>query len=197
MTRILLVRHGLSEWNAAGRWQGWADPPLAPVGEEQARSAAERLVDVDVVVASDLRRARRTAELLAPAAGPVRVDAGLRERDVGEFTGLTRPEIEARFPGVLDTHPVVPPGGEPWATVLGRVRSALARVAADAAGRTVLAVSHGGVIAALERQLDLADGPVPNLAGRWLDVEGDRIAAGGRVLLVDPHVAPVTTPRAL
>jgi len=197
MTRILLVRHGLSEWNAAGRWQGWADPPLAPLGEEQARSAAERVGAVDVVVASDLQRARRTAELLAPAAVRVRIDAGLRERDVGAFTGLTRSEIEDRFPGALDVHPVVPPGGEQWAAVLGRARSALVRIAADAAGRVVLAVSHGGVIGALERHLDVAVGPVPNLAGRWLDVDGDRIAAGDRVLLVDPDVAPVTTPQAL
>lgn len=193
------MRHGLSEWNAAGRWQGWADPPLAALGEEQARSAAERVGAVDVVVTSDLQRARRTAELLAPAAGPVRIDAGLRERDVGAFTGLTRDEIDVRFPGVLDTHPVVPPGGEAWPAVLARVRSALARIAADAAGRVVLAVSHGGVIAGLERHLDVAAGPVPNLAGRWFDVavDGDRIEAGERVLLVDPDVAPVTTPRAL
>jgi broad specificity phosphatase PhoE len=197
MTRILLVRHGLSEWNAAGRWQGWADPPLAPLGEEQARSAAGRVGAVDVVVASDLQRARRTAELLAPAAGPVRVDAGLRERDVGAFTGLTRDEIEVRFPGVLDTHPVVPPGGEPWPAVLARVRSALARIAADADGRVVLAVSHGGVIGSLERHLEVGAGPVPNLAGRWFDVDGERVEPGDRVLLVDPDVAPVTTPRAL
>lgn len=199
MTAILLVRHGLSEWNALGRWQGWADPPLAPEGEEQARAAAHRVPPVDVVAASDLQRARRTAELLVPGDAPVVIDPGLRERHVGEFTGLTRPEIDGRWPGLLDGgfDGVDPPGAEPWPDVLARVRAALSGLAATAGVGTVLAVSHGGVIARLERELGATVDRVPNLAGRWIHVDGSRISAGERVLLVDPDAAPITTPQAL
>ena len=73
MPRLLLVRHGESTWNAARRWQGWADPPLSDLGRRQAVEAAARLADLDLgdrVVASDLRRAIETAELLAAEVVP-------------------------------------------------------------------------------------------------------------------------------
>jgi probable phosphoglycerate mutase len=95
VTRLLMVRHGQSTWNADGRWQGHADAPLSVLGEAQAAAAAEAIGDIDVVVASDLARARRTAEIIADAlgVGPALVDARLRERDAGAWTGLTRHEI--------------------------------------------------------------------------------------------------------
>src|SRR3954465_11358953 len=111
MGRVLLLRHGQSEWNAAGRWQGWADIALTERGEDQAREAGARLAERDLhrfhaVACSDLMRARRTAALLADALGlhhiEVEVEPDLREFDVGEWSGLTRPEIEARWPGQLD-----------------------------------------------------------------------------------------------
>ena len=103
--RLALVRHGQSTWNALGRWQGQADPPLSPLGEEQAAEAAERLeatgVAVTGVVTSDLVRARRTGEIVAAALGlgPVDVRPDLREYDVGDWSGLTKPEIEKKWPG--------------------------------------------------------------------------------------------------
>src|SRR5690606_34165227 len=95
-TRVLLVRHGQSEWNAIGRWQGQADPPLSDLGRLQAREASRALGTVDAVWASDLQRAVETAAIIAGelGVGPVVVDPDLRERDAGEFSGLTRPEIE-------------------------------------------------------------------------------------------------------
>src|SRR5687767_11323336 len=95
-TRVLLVRHGQSEWNATGRWQGQADPPLTDLGRRQARSAAAALGTVDAVFASDLQRASETALIIAGelGVGPVVVDPDLRERDAGEWSGLTRVEIE-------------------------------------------------------------------------------------------------------
>ncbi|HEX7136135.1 MAG TPA: histidine phosphatase family protein, partial [Iamia sp.] len=81
--RLLLVRHGESTWNADGRWQGQADPPLTDRGREQARSAAAGLPGgVDELWSSDLERARVTAELLGAEAGcgPVVVDTAFRER---------------------------------------------------------------------------------------------------------------------
>ena len=105
MTRVLLVRHGQSEWNAAGRWQGQADPPLTDLGRHQALHAARNLGVVDAVVASDLQRASETALIIAEAlgVGPVVLEPGLRERDAGEWSGLTRAEIERDWPGYLDS----------------------------------------------------------------------------------------------
>jgi len=102
-TRALLTRHGQSEWNALGRWQGQADPPLSDLGRRQAHEAARSLGTVDGIWASDLQRAAETAVIIGDdmGVGPVVLDADLRERDAGEWTGLTRAEIERRYPGFL------------------------------------------------------------------------------------------------
>ena len=195
-TRILVVRHGESEWNAIGRWQGHADPPLSERGEHQARAAADRLGALGAVVSSDLQRASATADLIALAlgVGPVVVDDRLRERDAGEWTGLTRAEIEERFPGYL-AGGSRPPGFEPAASLFERVHPCLLDLARDHAGESVLAVTHAGVILALESALGLRREALPNLSGRWFDAGNGALRAGERVLLVDPHEVPITTPR--
>lgn len=111
MTRVLLVRHGQSEWNADGRWQGQADPPLTDLGRAQAHHAARSLGVVDAIVSSDLQRAAETAAILAGelGVGPVVLDPDLRERDAGEWSGLTRSEIERDWPGYLGPPPPVRP----------------------------------------------------------------------------------------
>lgn len=124
---VLLVRHAESIWNATGRWQGRADPPLSATGEAQAHSAAAsaRLDDVVAVWTSPLTRARRTAELLAAARGwEVRADDRLVERDAGEWSGLTRDEIEKGWPGYL-AEGLRPPGFEADASLLARAWAAL------------------------------------------------------------------------
>jgi broad specificity phosphatase PhoE len=191
VTRILLVRHGQSEWNAQGRWQGQADPQLSDHGREEARLAAGALRGFGgLVFASPLLRARETAEIISSAVGDgaVLIDPDLREVDVGEFSGLTNDEIEERLPdewrtlraGKLEAFP----GGESRAHFLERVLGALARLASHHPGAEVLAVAHGGAIAAVERHLDAHPGHgVGNLVGRWfviadgeLRTDGDRIA---------------------
>lgn len=109
MTRLLLIRHGQSEWNADGRWQGQADPPLTDLGRAQARHAARSLGVVDAIVASDLQRAAETAAIIAEelGVGPLVLEPGLRERDAGEWSGLTRAEIERDWPGYLGSPPPV------------------------------------------------------------------------------------------
>ena len=172
---LLLVRHAESAWNAAGRWQGWADPPLSSAGEAQARAAAGELtaLGLEAVASSDLQRARRTAELLAHqlALGPVHVDAGLRERDVGDFTGLTRDEIEDRWPGILaewrQGRVERAPNGE-GREFIERILAALDRLAATFTGRRLLVVAHGGVIRTLHRHLGGEPGPPHHLGGLWL-----------------------------
>lgn len=185
MADLLIVRHGESEWNAAGRWQGWADPPLSSRGEEQARAAAVELggVELDAIASSDLQRARRTAEILTEGLGlgAVHVDDGLRERNVGEFTGLTREEIEARWPGVLaewrSGRVQQAPGGE-GPEFLERVLAALDRLAQAFPGKRVLVVAHGGLIRTVHRHLGGEPGPPLHLGGLWVHLEDDGWAAG-------------------
>lgn len=199
MTRILLVRHGESEWNAARRWQGQADPPLTALGRRQAADAAAAIGAVDAIVASDLQRALVTGRILADALGldePV-VDPRLRERDAGEWSGLTREEIHEQWPGYLADDPNDPagrssgnqerrpPGWEPDDTLLLRVRASVADIGHTFPGGSIVAVTHGGVIYALESHLGGSGGRLANLAGRWLDVDGDQLVLGDRLLLVD------------
>ena len=192
-TRVLLVRHGQSTWNAEGRWQGQADPPLSPLGEAQARAAGEssQLDDVDGWWSSDLHRARHTAELLGARRGLARLDPRLRERHAGEWEGLTRDAIEAGWPGFLAEHRR-PAGWEDDEPLLDRALAALTDVAARDPGRRVVVVTHGGVIRALERRCGADELPVPNLGGRWVELGGGPVVLGERVLLVD--VGQVTVP---
>jgi probable phosphoglycerate mutase len=177
---LLLLRHAQSVWNEAGLWQGWADPPLSAVGERQVRQAAARLAGeppFDLVVSSDLDRARRTAELLVEAldlTACVSLDTGLREYDVGAWSGHTREQIEARWPGEIASFSAnemaAPPGGEDRAAFDGRVATAGRRVA-DAAERAgalrVLVVAHGGVVRAFSRAAGQPEHRVGHLAGYW------------------------------
>ena len=177
--RILLVRHGESIWNAEGRWQGSADPPLSDAGRAQAAELAELLRDegIDAVVTSDLVRASETATIVADALGLAAptVDARLRERDVGEISGHTREQIEAKWPGLLDQwrrgELDQMPGGE--TDITPRVTAAVEAVAASSEGSCVLVVTHGGVIGAIDRWLDNDYMRVGNVQGRWLVVDDD------------------------
>jgi len=186
MTRMLIVRHGQSEWNAEGRWQGQADPPLSDLGRRQARHAADRLGAVDVIVASPLVRALHTATTIAETlgVGPVVVEPDLQERDAGGFSGLTRAEIEERFPGYLASGRR-PPGYEPDDALLARTLAALDRIEDTYRGAEILIVSHGGVIYALEAHHGEPFSRIPNLGARWITHHGERTELGERLVLVD------------
>jgi probable phosphoglycerate mutase len=194
-TRIALVRHGQSTWNAAGRWQGQSDPPLSPLGEAQAAAAAGSCPFVDAVIASDLKRARRTAEIIAGtrAFGRVRLEPRLRETDTGEWTGLTREEIEERWPGWLAAERR-PAAFEHWRDVADRASAALVELHGTHAGQTVLAIAHAGVIRAVERRLDVLGTVSKNLGGRWFEVNGDGLVAGAVIVLIDHARVIVTAP---
>lgn len=203
VTELLLLRHGQSTWNAEGRWQGHADAPLSALGEEQAREAVEHLRDagLTVAVSSDLQRARCTAEIICSGLGlaPPQVEEGLRERDVGPFTGLTRPEIQQRWPEAFHPesgHLVLPPAGETDDHVLARVLPTLVGVADRHVGARVLVVTHGGVVRTLERHLGLRlPATIPNLGGRWFHVVDGQVDGGDVVVTVEP--AHTTAPRLL
>ena len=151
MTTLLLVRHGETDWNRDGRWQGHSDTHLNEIGREQAHRVAAELDGVDVVYASDLARARETAEIIGAELGlPVRFDARLRERSFGAWEGLTAAEIEAGF---REEHLRWVAGegagaddAEPFDAFRARVRSFLADVLDAHPEGTVLVVAHGGSI---------------------------------------------------
>ncbi len=208
MTRLLLVRHGQSEWNAVGRWQGQADPPLTDLGRQQARLGARALGGVDAVFASDLQRATETAVLMAAelGVGPVLVEPGLRERDAGEWSGLTRAEIDERYPGYLDAPPRSafapgpergrrrPPGWEHDDDLLRRACAVVAEIARRVGPGDVLVITHGGLVYTLEVHLGAPFTRMANLEGRWFDSVDGNLVLGERMLLIDPNDSPVTVP---
>lgn len=185
MARLLVVRHAQSEWNALGRWQGWADPPLSAHGRQQAAAAGASLRAVglvaDVVISSDLARAAESASAVAEVACPEsqrRTDTRWREFRVGPWSGLTRPEIEQRWPGALDRYDAgdlaAAPGAEPAAAFADRLARALAdAVASTPPGGVALVVSHGGSIRAVARLLGYHGPRVGNLSGLLLDAKAD------------------------
>lgn len=156
---VYLARHGETEWNRVGRWQGHTDIALSDAGRAQARALAEvmRVQGLVRVHASDLVRARETAEIVARVIGvaPVHVDPDLRERGFGCFEGLTRAECAARFPDLWARYQAdprnAPPDAEPHDAVIERMRLAVRRAAGPAAvdAGAILVVSHGASIRAL------------------------------------------------
>jgi broad specificity phosphatase PhoE len=191
-TELLVVRHGQSEWNAIGRWQGHADPVLSELGRRQAYVAAASIGAVDGIVASDLLRAAETAAIIAQqlGVGPVVVDERLRERDVGEWTGLTKAQIDKRWPGWLDDGRR-PDGFEDSEVVMERVGEALEAMREESPGGTLLVVTHGGVIRSLAAMHGLGDGPIAYLAGVTASVSQHGVSVGERLALLEGHV--VTT----
>ena len=156
MTRILLARHGETDWNRDGRWQGHTDKPLNDAGRRQARALAAHLAGegVDALYSSDLARARQTAEAVELATGlEAIVDADLREVDVGEWAGCNRAEAKARDPewyqewltGAVSGYR----GGETYLQLHERSVRAFQRVLAAEDGRTAVIVCHGGNIRAI------------------------------------------------
>jgi broad specificity phosphatase PhoE len=146
VAELILVRHGETNWNRDLRFQGHADPPLNEAGRAQARELARTLetLELDAIYTSDLRRAAETAEIILAGRGiPLQREAGLREIDVGSWSGLTRAEIEQRFPGET-TH-----DGESREAHQDRVVSTVTAIAARHDGARILIVSHGGSLRAL------------------------------------------------
>ena len=146
----MMARHGETDWNRESRFQGHADTTLNEAGREQARALAERLraAEIAAVYASPLLRARETAEIVARALGlAVETVEGLREVDVGSWSGLTRTEIEQRFPDGFRRWLEFDHGwddGESYEDLGTRVLAVLAEVAARHPGERVLVVTHGG-----------------------------------------------------
>jgi broad specificity phosphatase PhoE len=155
MTILYLIRHGRTDWNDVGRYQGQSEAPLNALGRQQARELAAALRDVPwtALYSSDLARARQTAQALSDLAGlPVRLDVRLREIDVGRWSGQLFSDVRAADPELYArwrTEPaeVRPPGGESLQELAARMAGALDDIAAAHPDGTVAVFGHGAAIA--------------------------------------------------
>lgn len=179
---LVLLRHGESSWNAEDRYQGLQGSGLSPLGQQQAKLAAEylRAITFDQVVASDLRRVTETLQPYADGGcPPVRIDPRWREIDVGNWAGRTFTEVLADDPEVVAAfargEDVARGGGETFAQLRERVWEAVRDIAA-ADVRRVLVVTHGG--------------PIRVAAAAAL-----RLPPGGQLLLAPPVNCSLTTLR--
>lgn len=172
LSRLVLWRHGETDYNATGRMQGHLDAELTPTGWNQARFAVPALVrfDPEIVVTSDLRRAMDTATVFTDASGvPLRVDKRLRETNLGKWQSLTTEQAERGWPGAIAIWRAdatwAPPDGESRVDVANRAAEVVDELDVEF-DHTVLLCVHGGVIAALTGHL--LNMPVtlwPRLAG--------------------------------
>jgi broad specificity phosphatase PhoE len=172
-TRFTLIRHGETDWNVSGRWQGQAPVPLNDLGHRQARVTAAYLASngtrFDAVYSSDLSRAAVTAQYIVERLGGVVVpDRRLREIDLGDWQGLTNEEVQAwdneRFLAVRkDTLNAVRPGGESWTQVGERAVSLLRELLTTHPNGDLLLVAHGGTIRSILFTLTLKDLPAAHI----------------------------------
>ncbi|WP_068269231.1 histidine phosphatase family protein [Aldersonia kunmingensis] len=186
--RLVLLRHGQTEWNADSRMQGQLDTELTELGRTQAKDAALALADLPIlaIVSSDLQRALDTATALGDVTGlPISTDSRLRETHLGEWQGLVHTEVDERFPGARlewrGDASYAPPGGESRLDVARRALSVvheLLDTEFEADGSVAVLVAHGGVIAALTAALlDLPAEKWPILSAvgntSWVQLSND------------------------
>ena len=199
--RILLARHGQTDWNALGKLQGGTDVPLNELGRDQARVVGRQLVGSGIghVWASDLSRARETAALIAselaltgPAHATPRIEPQLRERAFGVFEGKTRDEIAVAHPEAWQAWQArigAPPGGEAREAAIARMTAALLRIADElAAAEIALAVTHGGIMRLWLMELLGHEVPlIPNGAVWSIEVDVQARAFGA---ILAPELGP-------
>ncbi len=159
MTTLILVRHGETDWNAAGRLQGHTNRPLNEYGRTQSKRLAEQLAGdgIAAIYASDLARALETAEIIGERLGlPVAVDPDLREKNWGTWEGLTSEErLQVEFEGETTE--------EHRERVLGAVR----RIAERHPGRRIVVVTHGGSMRRIQAAVTGVALPVFDNCGVW------------------------------
>ncbi len=160
-TSITLIRHGETEWNLSGRWQGHADSPLSPRGISQAKALGRRIIEekFDFFYTSDLGRAVHTSELIGNlseiTAEPC---VGLRERDLGVLEGLNTDEMKQSQPEVYasfrnDGPEFEVPGGESFLQFYERCSASIEDLANRHEGTKIAVVTHGGVLGAIFRYI--------------------------------------------
>ena len=185
MTRLILIRHGETDWNVEGRWQGHADVPLNARGRAQAEEMASSLEgrEIAAIYSSDLERACETAEALARLTGqPIRLDTRLREIHQGEWQGLLVTEIEARYAQAFrnrraDPLNVAPPGGETALEVRARILAAVRDILRAHPDESVAIVSHGFALAVI----------LAHFRGLPIDRVWDLVPENGEIIEIEAH----------
>ncbi len=151
-TTIILIRHGLTDWNLERRWQGHLDVPLNSTGKAQAQALSQRLVGwpIQALYCSDLQRAAQTASILGSTLGLESISKRTwRERDVGAFQGLTRKNIIVQYPELfhkMKEGVINPPGGENNHDLYARAAAAFEELIAAHPGEMIALVSHGAIL---------------------------------------------------
>jgi probable phosphoglycerate mutase len=211
MTELTFVRHGETDWNREQRFQGQIDVPLNETGQAQAQRLAKALADerFDLLVSSDLQRARQTARPLEQVyAARALAQADWREQAFGVLEGLSVAEIKARHPTLwaqwlrhdADDRP---PEGESVREFHARVLAAVRALVRAHEGRRVLVVTHGGVLDMLWRTVHGAplhgprDCAIPNTGInrlRWRDGTLDIVRWGDDAHLAGLPAQPATVP---
>lgn len=154
MTRIVFIRHGQTEWNVIGKYQGQTDVALSSEGVEQAKLLAENfpLEHLDAIYASDLKRAMVTADCVAKHFGlEVQPEAAFRELNFGDWEGLTYEEIVSQWPEAMENfleHPdrLLIPNGESFGDLQKRAMHRVREIVAQESGKTVAVVAHGAIL---------------------------------------------------
>ena len=187
-TRICLVRHGETSWNAEKRIQGNIDVGLDTAGQAQADAAAQWLSPqaMDALYSSDLLRARQTAERIGSALDLVPcLRPEFRERRYGLFEGLTYEQSRTRYPDVYSLFEkrepdfVIPYGGESLRQLHLRVSAGLQRLVDDHRGQAIVVVTHGGVLDIVNRLVrgtslrQPRDFLIPNAGINWVVANDD------------------------
>jgi broad specificity phosphatase PhoE len=182
VTRVIFIRPGETDWNRLIRWQGWVASPLNEHGRRQVQQLANyiRHIGIKVLYTSDLRRALETAALLSEKLGfPAIPDERLRERNIGEWQGLTIDEMRSWFPTeyrdlLLDAENFRVPGGESRQDVCVRMRAAFDDIVEQANGETIGIISHTTAIHALLDEL------IPDNASKEVSVSNTSVTTIAR-----------------
>ncbi|MDP3879445.1 MAG: histidine phosphatase family protein [Dehalococcoidales bacterium] len=158
MVRLLLVRHGISEYNSARRFAGYSDVEMSAAGYEQVKRLRDRLAveKIDAVYSSDLRRAQETAQVISTGCDTDIISCPeLREVNYGEVEGLTFQQIKDRYPALAESisefnlQQINFPGGETFEQFIARTITFLDKLEKHEPSQTVLIVAHGGPLRVL------------------------------------------------
>lgn len=156
--RFIFLRHGQTDWNLQGRYQGLSDIALNATGLEQAEAAARLLkqISIDRIVSSPLVRALKTAAIVSEYISvPINVSTGMSERSFGSFDGLVINEVKRKH-GLKPDEPsskIFPPDAEKWPQTLNRSRDVVGKWLNDFPDETILFVAHDGIFRALSELL--------------------------------------------
>ncbi len=198
LTHLVLLRHGLTDWNAQGRIQGYADEPLNDLGRRQARGAAEvlRSHQLGAIYSSDLQRARVTAEIIgAPHSMEPALDERLREINCGVWEGKTWMEVNQDHPDIQDRYAAGidfrrGETGETIAEMVERALPAAQEIVSAHPGQMVLVVAHGLLIQRLAQRLVGLD-PAARILGSVGNTHTTTISFVGDRAWLASHNAPV------